>query len=374
MKITIDASKLLTKTPTGVEVYCKNIIRGLLKQHNNLILYTPTLIIDLPAKNQQILSWPINKLWSQLRLGFELLIHPPDVFFSPGYVIPFFGLLNKKIRKIVTIHDVAFIHLSQSYSVWQKYFLKLTTHQAVKYADKIITPTQTTADELIKYFNCPVEKIKVVYLGYEKEIYPELAKDLANTAHNGILRRPDGTPQDKLLKFKKQILYIGRVEDKKNIGNLIQAFEIFNKKYLDYQLILAGKLGYGFNYGFNKDKYSISNIQYLDYVSDEQKEQLLQESSCLVLVSKYEGFGIPLLEGFSYQLPVLASDIPVLKEIGQKACLFVNPQSPQAIADGLEKITQNQELRTKLIQSGIQRLQDFSWQKCIKQTWEILDN
>ncbi len=348
MTITIDASRLLTTTPTGVEVYCQHIIHGLLERDNNLILYTPKLIIDLPKKNQKVLSWPINKLWSQLRLGFELLIHPPDIFFSPGYVIPFLGLLNKTTRKIVTIHDVAFIHLPHSYSRWQKWFLTITTYQAVKFAHKIIVPTQATADDLINYFNCSASKIKVTYFGYDQ---PSMNNSQPSAR-------------------KKQILYIGRVEDKKNIDNLIQAFKIFNKKYPAYKLILAGKLGYG----YDKNKFSIAGVEYLGYITTSRKEELLKQSSCLVLVSKYEGFGLPLLEGFSYHLPVLASAIPVLKEVGQQACLYVNPQLPQNIAIGLEKITQDNELRKKLIQQGLQRLTIFDWPVCIQQTWKILIN
>jgi len=347
MTITIDVSRLLTTTPTGVEVYCQHIIHGLLEQDDDLIFYTPKLIDILPQKNQKILNWPINRFWSQLRLGFELLIHPPTIFFSPSYVIPWLALLKKKIKKVVTIHDVAFLHLPHSYSWWQKWFLMITTRQAVKYAYKILTPTQATADDLIKYFSCPADKIKVTYFGYGKQ---------SINNNQSVIR-------------KKQILYIGRIEDKKNINNLIQAFKIFNKKYPAYKLMLAGKLGYG----FDKKKFSTAGVEYLGYITASIKEELLKQSSCLVLVSKYEGFGFPLLEGFSHHLPVLASDITVLKEVGQQACLFVNPQSPQSIAIGLQKITQNQKLRQHLIQLGVSRLKDFSWQKCIEQTWQILN-
>jgi glycosyltransferase involved in cell wall biosynthesis len=93
----------------------------------------------------------------------------------------------------------------------------------------------------------------------------------------------------------------------------------------------------------------------------------------LVLVSEYEGFGLPLLEAFSYNLPVLASNIPILKEVGQSACLFVDPKSPLDIAQGLEKITQDNGLRQDLITQGQLRLKDFSWQTCTDQTLKILN-
>jgi len=157
---------------------------------------------------------------------------------------------------------------------------------------------------------------------------------------------------------QKQILYIGRLEEKKNISNLIKAFEIFNKKYPEYKLILAGKAGYG----FKSVKCQMSNVKCLGYITDEKKYELLSESACLVLISKQEGFGFPILEGFDFKLPVLASDIPVLHEVGADACLYTNPVSAQDIALGLEKITQNDELRKDLVAKGSQRLKLFNWQ------------
>lgn len=347
MPIAIDSSRLLTKNPTGVEVYCQNIIKGLLVKSNDLILYTPRLIPDLPKKNQRILSWPFKKFWSQIRLGCELLIHPADVFFSPGYIIPFLALLNKKIKKIVTIHDLGFIYTPESYSFFQKWFLMLTTQQAVKYAHKIITPTKATKDDLIKYFNCPAEKVAVTYFGHRQEL----------TVH-----------RKQFYERKKQILFLGRIEEKKNINYLIKAFQIFYQKHPDYKLILAGKPGYG----FKNIQYQISNSQYLGYISEEQKKQLLSESSCLAFISKHEGFGFPLLEAFSYDLPVLAADIAVLKEIGAAACLYANPNSIADIAQKLEKITTDQNLRQELIQRAKARLNDFDWQKCINKTWQAV--
>jgi len=347
MIISIDASRLATsRSPTGVEVYCREIIKGLLKQSKGLILYTPRIIKDLPRQNQRLLKWPIKKLWSQIRLACRLAIHPPDVFFSPAYVIPFLALANKKTRKVVTIHDIAFRRLPDSYTFLRRWFLNLTTRQAVKYVDTIIVPTGATRDDLIKYFNCPKDKIKVTHFGY-------------NQPKTSSSQNP--AP-------KKQILFIGRLEHKKNITNLIRAFKLFNQKYPDYQLVLAGKPGTG----FKKLWFKAPGVKYLGYVSAEQKNEMLNSSSCLALVSRYEGFGFPLLEAFGHSLPVLASAIPALKEIGQSACLYVSPNSVQAIAQKMEIITQDNRLRQILITRGRQRLQDFSWQTCSRETLNLL--
>ncbi|HRY63165.1 MAG TPA: glycosyltransferase, partial [Patescibacteria group bacterium] len=89
----------------------------------------------------------------------------------------------------------------------------------------------------------------------------------------------------------------------------------------------------------------------------------LGESAALVLVSKEEGFGFPILEAFDFGLPVVASDIPVLREIGGEACEYVNPNSPEAIASGLEKIITDENLSSKLITTGHERLKFFGWSR-----------
>ena len=107
-------------------------------------------------------------------------------------------------------------------------------------------------------------------------------------------------------------------------------------------------------------------VKFIGYVNDERKYELLSESSCLVLVSKEEGFGFPILEGFDFEIPVLASDIPVLHEVGGDACLYVNPNSVQEIAIGLERIVSDENLKKKLVEKGKERLKKFSWEKTVR--------
>ncbi|MCG2686723.1 glycosyltransferase family 4 protein, partial [Candidatus Parcubacteria bacterium] len=160
----------------------------------------------------------------------------------------------------------------------------------------------------------------------------------------------------------KQILYIGRIEAKKNILNLIKAFEIFNKKYNDYNLILAGKIDEDY-VKKNINLFNQDNIKLLGYISNEEKFKLLRESRCLAFVPFEEGFGIPILEAFDFNLPVVCSDIPVLHEVGGDACIFVDAENINQIAENLEKIVIDENLRNNLIEKGQQQLEKFSWQK-----------
>ena len=120
-----------------------------------------------------------------------------------------------------------------------------------------------------------------------------------------------------------------------------------------------------------------TGVEFLDYIDEEKKIELLRESAALALVSKEEGFGFPILEAFDFGLPVVASDIPVLREIGGDACMYVNPDSPESIAQGLEMVlaeTCRAVFLQEKIEKGRERLKKFSWQKTAEKIFREMLN
>lgn len=353
----------------------------------NFVYYTPQKIDWLPQENpvkslhsagtsQKILYWPFKFLWTQIRLGWELIFHAPDVMFFPVHAMPLalFCLsfrpqrtivneveesqnrsldcaLDDKIKVYKVIHDIAFKKQPQLYSLKQKIILNLDLWLAKKLCTKIFVPTWAVKDDVLKYTKINSEKIIVTHWGYHR-------KNFQFSISNFQCK-------------KKQILYIGRVEEKKNISNLIKAFKIFYQKNSEYKLILAGKVDEGFK--ISNVKFPMSNqyqnpnedssVIFLNYVSEAKKHELLSESSALILVSKEEGFGMPLLEAFDFGLPVVASDIPVLLEVGGEACLYVNPDAPEDIANKLSEIMSDKKIQQNLIIAGQERLKEFDWEK-----------
>ncbi len=384
LKIGIDASRSIDSIQkTGVEKVSDELIKEIRNQKSEIggveiIYYTPKKIDWLSRGNQKILNWPLKFLWTQIRLGWELLIHQPNVFFSPVHTLPFMLLFMtgrdaprrvSTIKAYKIIHDLAFKKHPELYTWWQKLNLNLDLWLAKKVCAKIFVPTQAVKDDLLRYTKISADKVVVIHHGYHPVCHSDRSPSESEGGVEESLRpsisekRRD--PSTSLTPFaalgmttrKKQILYIGRVEEKKNINNLIKAFEIFIEKYPDYKLILAGPI-------IHNSLFIIHNsIKFPGYVAGEQKERLLRESACLVLVSKEEGFGFPLLEGFDFGLPVLASNIPVLREVGGAACLYVNPESPAEIAAGLEKIISDENLRQNLIGQGREQLRKFNWKE-----------
>jgi glycosyltransferase involved in cell wall biosynthesis len=393
MIIGIDASRSVeTIQKTGVEKVSSELLGQFVKfkiqnskfKINDLdfIFYTPQEISWLPRESQKILRWPVKFFWTQIRLAWELIFHPPEVMLFPVHAMPLLLITNYGLRitnyyKI--IHDIAFKKQPQLYSFKQKLILNLDLWLTKKICVKIFVPTEAVRQDLIKYADIVGERVAVTPYGYNR------MNNEARIMNYG--------------EKKKQILYLGRIEEKKNIKNLIKGFELFNKKYPDYKLILAGKIDPSFKAPSSKTQfpnksqsaswrtnpkpqnnnsethntlYIIHNtIEFLGYISEEQKHQLLAESSCLALVSQEEGFGFPILEAFDYGLPVVASDIPVLREVGGEACLYANPDSPEDIADKFKELVETQPaspagrfIASQMVEKGRDRLKLFDWRDC----------
>ncbi|HOZ36375.1 MAG TPA: glycosyltransferase family 1 protein [bacterium] len=350
MILGIDASRSVsTIKKTGVELVSDELLKTISNQQSasskqTIVYYTPQRIDWLPVENQRILRWPFKFFWTQIRLAWELISHPPEKMFFPVHAMPLLLITSYKLR--VTsyfhiIHDIAFKKQPHLYSFRQKLILNLDLFLARKLCTKIFVPTEAVRQDLIQYTKINPKKIIVTPWGYKS------INNKQKTANNK----------------KKQILYIGRVEKKKNIENLIKGFEIFHATHPDYKLILAGKIDRRlkiYDLGFK-------NIEALGYINEKKKYELLRESATLLLVSKEEGFGFPLLEAFDFDLPVIASDIPVLREIGEDACFYADPDSPEDISDKLKKVITDEKLQAQLITAGQERLKQFDWQKTAEQ-------
>jgi len=166
------------------------------------------------------------------------------------------------------------------------------------------------------------------------------------------------------------ILYIGRLETKKNIQGLIRAFELLKKKYqVSHQLILVGPKGYGSDkIRFKKD------VIEKGYISEREKTQLLQKADMFVLPSFYEGFGMPLLEAQAAGCPVITSNVSSMPEVAGEGAILVEPRNVEEICQAMYKVISDKDLRKRLVNQGYQNVKKFSWRKCARETLKILTN
>lgn len=348
MIIGIDASKLSSPQPTGVEVATTDLIKTILNEDSTNIywLYSATALgQDLPWSDRiKNVIIPGKKFWTQRYLSREIKNRPPDVFWSPSHILP--NHLPKK--SVATIHDLAFYLFPQSYSFKDKWLSTLAVERAAKRASKLVAVSQQTKKDLKRFFKIPGENIEVVYHALRSDFIPEEVN--LNTIYPEL---------------NKYFLCVGRIELRKNIPNLLRAFAQFATDYSEIKLVLAGQPGYGYLFikKLIKRLGLIDKVKLLSYVPSQHLPILYAKSQGVVFASQYEGFGFPILEGWASGVPVLTSNYGAMAEIADKAAFLVDPQSITEITSGLKSLFTDQSLRQKLIEKGKMRLAEFSWEK-----------
>lgn len=336
----------------------------------------------------KILKWPFRYLWTQGRLSLEMAFHAPDILFIPAHVLPF---VHPK-RSIITIHDIGYedaIHSKEEGSfgssrskrkkildfllkimTLNKYqankidYLKWSTVFAAKHAENIITASNYTKSDIIKKTGCPPEKIRLIPHGYNEQTYRKLSdkKKIDEVLEKFGITRPF-------------FFYIGRIERKKNIPALIEALAILRDKHkeINHKLVLAGDA----SFGYDEAKYVIREFDLLDdvimtgWINELDVPYILNAADSFIFPSKYEGFGIPLLQAMAAEVPIAASDITSIPEVAKGAALLFNPRYSLSIADAMYRITVDRDLREKLVSKGKERIKEYSWEKTAKKTLEL---
>jgi glycosyltransferase involved in cell wall biosynthesis len=222
MLIGIDASRTAKPFKTGTETYSTELIKALAKidRQNDYILYSPKSLVDKLPKlppNFQAKILPFGKLWTQIRLSWEFLTHKkPDVFFVPAHTLP----LVHASKNVVTLHDVGFKHFPELYTPIDLLYHNWAMGHSVKHATHIITVSEFTKKDVMANFTIDPAKITVIYEGYDEKEFKPL--------------------KEKKSLAKPYLLFIGRLEEKKNIVGMIRAYAILRKeKNISHQFIFS---------------------------------------------------------------------------------------------------------------------------------------
>lgn len=369
MIIGIDASRANHEQKTGVEWYAFFLIQELKKNIPSdiqVVLYSDEPlkgeIAELPTNwSSKVLSWPPKRFWTQIRMSYEMLVHPPDVLFVPAHVFP---LIHPK-KTVMTVHDVAALRFPQSYNWFERWYSTWSAKYAVQKLWQVIVPSEFTKSELLSLFpTSGGQKISVVHHGFDKKFTEKKSEtEIFQVLKKYNLQKPF-------------IISIGRLEEKKNTLRIVQAFEMFKNWYHphDFQLLLIGKRGYG----AEKVQQAIQNSQFQKdiihpgYVDQVDIPALFQAAEMFLFPSLYEGFGLPILESFASHVPVVTSKNSSTEEIAGNAAFLVHPEDTDDMVGALQDLVKYPEIKQALIEKGNHRLEDFSWQKCAEQTTALL--
>jgi glycosyltransferase involved in cell wall biosynthesis len=396
MKIGIDASRAFASQKTGIEEYSYQVIKHLRHelQNDEVFLYirkNQKIDFNFP-KNWKIKVIKFPYLWTQIGLSLEMLFHPVNVLFIPAHVVP---LIHPK-NTIVTIHGLEFEVMPEGYSFWARLYMRWSIKMSCRWAKKIIAVSENTRKDLVGLYGVDQEKIEVIYEGvnfspfgkggmkggFEEKI--ESNKSLSNSPF------AKGREQE-----RPYLLFIGRLEKRKNIEGIIEAYKILKEKYkIPHSLVLAGGPGHGYknlrlkisakggSASSGKNSFQISNFKLkiieLGYIDESLKWQLLSNADVFLFPTFYEGFGLPVLEAQSVGVPVVASNnssIPEIVRTGRDLSVqLVNPHNSSEIAEAAYSLISNPELKNDIIKKGYENIKRFSWKDCSFRVSKILTN
>lgn len=370
LRIAIDC-RTIGKKRTGDEVYTKNLVLNLAKidSRNQYFLLFDRKVedvilgISLPSNFKIATITPSHKiLWTMYSLPKWLIRNHVNIL-HVQYITPIW--LPKHIKAITTIHDVSWKFYPQYIKKNDLLFLNTLIPLSLKRADKIITVSQTSKNDIVKIYKLPSEKVVMIYNGINTSVgYAIPDSDYVMQKYN--------LPKD-------FILYIGTLQPRKNIPALLKAFSILNTKYKtpDTKLVIGG--GRGHNYDERIDvivkKYMFeNNVVFPGYIDDEDLPTLYKLAKVFVFPSLYEGFGIPPIEAMAYGTPVVVSDKSCLPETVGDAGLVVDPENSKAFAEAMYRAIHDESLRRALIEKGYKRAGEFSWERAARETLKLYEN
>ena len=367
MILGIDASQANREIRSGTEWYAFYLIqefKKLLRSRSDVRVrfYTrnalrPDLAANLPENFEiKILHWPFKYFWVQKRLSLEMLLHPPDILFCPAHTIP----LIHPNKTFTTLHDIGFKDYPELYDKLSLWYHKFSARLAAKKAHHIFTVSQFSRSRIMEVYDCPREKITVTYLGYSAEKF----KPLPQSAVQPRLAKHD-------LKYKDYLLFVGRLEPKKNILNIVQAYE---KLDTEIPLVLAGRrVNVQDVEAYLADKPDLSSrIKFIGYFEEDDLAFLYAGAAILVFPTLYEGFGLPIIEAQACGTPVVTSNTGSCAEVAGQGAVIVDPDIPEEISDVIRQLLSDPKLREEKISAGLENIKRFSWHVCAQKTLEKL--
>ncbi len=366
MRIGFDAKRAFSNH-TGLGNYSRFTINALsrLYSENEYFLFTPSLrekdFYEAPANARLCLPdtlWlkQLKGYWRTYGINKQLKREGIELFHGLSNEIPL-GIEKTGVRSVVTIHDLIFMRFPELYKPIDRRIYQKKTANAVKNADRIIAISRQTKDDLVELLGVEENRIRIIYQGcnpwfYEKKNVEELA---------GIS-----------LKYslpENYILYIGTIEERKNLLEIIRALHEGN---IDIPLVAIGKkTSYFDRIAEYIAVHNVPNIIFHHHIENHDLPSIYQKASALVYPSRYEGFGIPVLEALNSGIPVITSRGGCLEETAGDGGLSVTPGNTGELSEAIRRVIHDTALKEKLVKAGMLHALKFREENTIPQLNEL---
>jgi glycosyltransferase involved in cell wall biosynthesis len=338
VRIGIDATLIRPDRLTGIERYASSLLRALAAlAPEDLILFTrpdaPTSLTCLAVEQHRAplsVRIPVDQVWlpaTALRARVDLL-----------HTLAFPTPVLWRGRSAVTVHDAtAWLHPDTASVAMRLYYGPLY-RQALSRASVVFTVSEAARDDLVRAAGIPRHRVRVTPNGVDPEFFEAHA--------------PEG-PRDPYL------LAVGTIEPRKNLGVLVEALRILRRQGRDLRLVVAGRQGWG--HGLTLGDVA-PHVRLAGAVPDHELRTLYAGTSCFVMPSLYEGFGLPLAEAMAAGATCVASDLPALREVGGDTIRYADPNDPAAFAAAISAALDDRASASQRIAAGRERVRRFRWE------------
>ena len=361
MRIGFDAKRAFNNR-TGLGNYSRITIRLLAEQYpqDEWHLFTnsvekvipgfantpPSVFIHTPT---EMLSRQFPAFWRSRSIRKDLYKNNIELYHGLSNEIPF-GLSAKKIKSVVTIHDLIFLRHPEWYPFFDRKMYDFKSRYATSHADAIVAVSEQTKNDLVEFYKIPEKRIRVIYTPAYKADRILFSKDELDVYKNK-LKLPD-----------EFVLYIGTIEERKNALTLVKAIHLLQQQNMEIPLVIVGRKT---NY-FELIKQYISKNQLRSLilvpgiVPDDELQAYYQLAAVFAYPSLYEGFGLPIAEALSFGVPVITSKGGCFEEAGGPGSYYADPQMPEEWAFGIERIISDKNRQLQMRTEGWQYILKFN--------------
>ncbi|MBC3538113.1 glycosyltransferase family 4 protein [Rufibacter sediminis] len=353
---------------SGIGVYLKQLLPFLLPSFQVQVLGNPQELTQFAwasAVTVIPVEAPIYSIKEQLALAAKIPVC--DIFWSPQYNIPLLPIRARK--RVVTIHDTYHLAYRHTLSLAQKVYATVLLRAAVRVSDRVVTVSQFSREELIKYTGCPPAKINVIYNGVNTSLFKTSdSPQLEHTLRAALPKLP-----------ARYIIYVGNVKPHKNLITLLKAYAgLPSSLREEYHLVIVGQ-----KEGFITPDEEVPQfleaqeglrpfVHFTGFVPDNLLPLLYNYASLSVFPSVYEGFGFPPLESMACGCPVVASTSASIPEVCGEAALYFEALNEKGLRKQLMRVLGDPELRAELVRRGLQQYRHYSWQTSAEQHLQVL--
>jgi glycosyltransferase involved in cell wall biosynthesis len=371
MNIAVNTRLLLSNKLEGIGWFTYESLKRITVQHPEHHFY---FLFDREYDPQFIFSGNVSPvvLYPQARhpvlyyTWFEVIIPRffekirPDLFLSPDGFLS----LKTRVKSLAVFHDLNFEHYPQDIPYWTRLYYRRFFPQYARKAVRIATVSEFSKSDIVKQYHVTPDKVDVVYDG-------------ANEAYRPLTNREKRLAREKYAKGNPYFIFIGALHPRKNLANLFRAFDLYKKSNPSpVRLVIVGAKKWWtreIESAYNQMNFS-GDVIFTGRLNIDELKIVLGGALALTYVSYFEGFGIPIIEAFRADVPVITSNVTSMPEVAGEAALLVDPFSPESIADALYKASHYERMREELIHRGRRQMELFSWQLTADKLWNSINH